>query len=195
MRVLLSAADDPGPLNRAEYIKYMAAFFNKESLANTLFNQTVARYEAIKAAAAKAAAGEPPSCCHRCIPLYHFCLLLAVPVLRSLVGDLLCQLGTRWGSRRKARCSPTCILCSLNGCIRAHLRGENSLWPARAEHAVLCRAAGSPPLVAWIGYRPSNPDWKKYDARPQGWAEAVQLYFTDFRKAYTEVRAKQQQQI
>ncbi len=60
-----SATADPGPLNRAEYIKYIAAFFNKEAQANVLFNQTVARYEAIKAAAAKAAAGEPPPCCAR----------------------------------------------------------------------------------------------------------------------------------
>ncbi len=53
---------------------------------------------------------------------------------------------------------------------------------------MLCCASGSPPLVAWIGYRSPYPG-------PQGWEEAVQLYFTDFRKALAEVGAKQQQHM
>ena len=40
-----SATSDPGPLNRAEWIKFVAAFFNKEAQANTLFANIVASYQ------------------------------------------------------------------------------------------------------------------------------------------------------
>lgn len=35
-----SAAPDPGVLNRAEWIKYVSAFFNKEDVANRVFEAT-----------------------------------------------------------------------------------------------------------------------------------------------------------
>lgn len=34
-----SATADPGVLNRAEYIKYLAPFFNREAAANELYDQ------------------------------------------------------------------------------------------------------------------------------------------------------------
>lgn len=44
-------ASDPGPLNRAEWIKYLGLFFNKESEASDLFDAIVKEYDATKAAA------------------------------------------------------------------------------------------------------------------------------------------------
>ena len=51
------AENDPGLLNRAEWIKYLGAFFNKERLANALYGAIVEEYEAVKEASAAAAAG------------------------------------------------------------------------------------------------------------------------------------------
>lgn len=39
---LRSAAPDPGVLNRAEWIKYVSTFFNKEDVANRMFEATAA---------------------------------------------------------------------------------------------------------------------------------------------------------
>jgi hypothetical protein len=40
----ISASQDPGPLHSAEHIKFVAAFFNKEPMARTLFEETVSAY-------------------------------------------------------------------------------------------------------------------------------------------------------
>ncbi|KAI8474512.1 MAG: hypothetical protein J3K34DRAFT_518046 [Monoraphidium minutum] len=59
--VLFSATADPGPLNRAEWVKFMAAFFNKEVDANDLFAKIKANYNAVKArVAAGQTAGSKP---------------------------------------------------------------------------------------------------------------------------------------
>jgi len=42
--VHFSATQDPAPLQSAEHIKFMAAFFNKEELASQLFSTTLASY-------------------------------------------------------------------------------------------------------------------------------------------------------
>jgi len=42
--VHFSATQDPAPLQSAEHIKFMAAFFNKEELASQLFSATLASY-------------------------------------------------------------------------------------------------------------------------------------------------------
>ena len=39
---------DPSPLGRAEWGKFLAAFFNKEAMAETFFNQTVENYNNLK---------------------------------------------------------------------------------------------------------------------------------------------------
>jgi len=53
--VHFSASQDPGPLNTAEHIKFMAAFFNKEDQANTIFAKTLRDYNnLIQAPAANA---------------------------------------------------------------------------------------------------------------------------------------------
>ena len=59
--VLFPATADPGPLNRAEWVKYAAAFFNKEVAANKIYDTVKASYGAIKAAtaAARKRAGAP----------------------------------------------------------------------------------------------------------------------------------------
>lgn len=43
---------EPTPLGRAEWIKYLALFFNLEARANRLFDERAARYEALRALAA-----------------------------------------------------------------------------------------------------------------------------------------------
>lgn len=43
---------EPTPLGRAEWIKYVALFFNLEARANQLFDERAARYEALRALAA-----------------------------------------------------------------------------------------------------------------------------------------------
>ncbi|KAG2435330.1 hypothetical protein HXX76_007404 [Chlamydomonas incerta] len=50
--IAFTATADPGPLNRAEYIKYVATFFNREAAANTAFNAIVSAYNANKQLAA-----------------------------------------------------------------------------------------------------------------------------------------------
>jgi hypothetical protein len=40
----ISSSQDPGPLHSAEHIKFVAAFFNKEELATSLFTETVRAY-------------------------------------------------------------------------------------------------------------------------------------------------------
>jgi len=47
--VHVSATQDPGPLRSAEHIKFVAAFFNKEELANDLFVAQVASYRGLAA--------------------------------------------------------------------------------------------------------------------------------------------------
>lgn len=44
-QIVFSGAADPGPLHRAEWIKFVAAFFNLEGLANQLFDVTKEAYE------------------------------------------------------------------------------------------------------------------------------------------------------
>ena len=46
--VLFPATADPGPLNRAEWVKYVAAFFNKEIDANSLFGNVKSAYTSLK---------------------------------------------------------------------------------------------------------------------------------------------------
>ena len=45
---LLSHFPPPGPLNRAEWIKFVSLFFNKEAEANALFDNITAEYERYK---------------------------------------------------------------------------------------------------------------------------------------------------
>merc|ERR1719149_15869 len=52
-----TATSDPGVLARAEWIKYLAAFFNLEPHANRVFNNIKAEFEQTKALAAAALAG------------------------------------------------------------------------------------------------------------------------------------------
>lgn len=51
-----SAFADPGALNRAEWVKFVAVFFNKEVEANALFNTIEADYQRLNASARDAAA-------------------------------------------------------------------------------------------------------------------------------------------
>ena len=55
----LSATTDPGALNRAEWIKFAALFFNKEAEANTLFNAISQNFNAISSAAKQQAVVQP----------------------------------------------------------------------------------------------------------------------------------------
>lgn len=55
----LSAALDPGALNRAEWIKFVGLFFNREKEASDVFEGVKGEYEATKAAATSAAADKP----------------------------------------------------------------------------------------------------------------------------------------
>lgn len=62
LRCLNSAYADPGALNRAEWVKFVAVFFNKEVEANNLFNTITTSYKQLNTsarAAAAAAAGGP----------------------------------------------------------------------------------------------------------------------------------------
>lgn len=52
--IAFSAVLDPGPLHRAEWLKYMALFFNAEAEANRLFNETRDEYETYQDIAASA---------------------------------------------------------------------------------------------------------------------------------------------
>ncbi|GFR49481.1 hypothetical protein Agub_g11420 [Astrephomene gubernaculifera] len=52
LAITFTATADPGPLNRAEYIKYLAVLFNRESVANAQFNSLVAAYDNIRQQAA-----------------------------------------------------------------------------------------------------------------------------------------------
>ncbi|KAL7746218.1 hypothetical protein RI367_008423 [Sorochytrium milnesiophthora] len=56
-----SATTDPGPLNRAEWIKFFAHFFNTEDAADATFTDLTNRYNAGKAAAKRAAPATPLS--------------------------------------------------------------------------------------------------------------------------------------
>ncbi|GBF99797.1 hypothetical protein Rsub_12237 [Raphidocelis subcapitata] len=49
--ILFPATADPGPLNRAEWVKYVAAFFNKEVQANALYAEIKDAYDRLKALA------------------------------------------------------------------------------------------------------------------------------------------------
>ena len=51
------AEDDPGLLNRAEWIKYLSLFFNKEKEATVAYDAIVENYNEVKKQAAEAAAG------------------------------------------------------------------------------------------------------------------------------------------
>eukprot|EP00887_Chlorella_sp_A99_P001798 scaffold19.g1798.t1 len=55
-----SAATDPGSLNRAEWIKYLGLFFNKEKQASDIYAAIKADYDETAQAATRAAAGAPP---------------------------------------------------------------------------------------------------------------------------------------
>ncbi|CAG8523355.1 3850_t:CDS:2 [Dentiscutata erythropus] len=46
--ISISAASDPGPLNRAEWIKFFSVFFNLEDSANTFYNQISDNYNCLK---------------------------------------------------------------------------------------------------------------------------------------------------
>jgi ABC-type Fe3+-hydroxamate transport system substrate-binding protein len=49
---------DPGVLNRAEWVKFVAVFFNKEVEAERLFNNITADYQKLNASARAAAGAE-----------------------------------------------------------------------------------------------------------------------------------------
>ncbi|CAG8531846.1 5654_t:CDS:2, partial [Scutellospora calospora] len=46
--ISISASSDPGPLNRAEWLKFYSAFFNLEDKANTIYNQISDNYNCLK---------------------------------------------------------------------------------------------------------------------------------------------------
>ncbi|KAJ3180206.1 hypothetical protein HDU85_004209 [Gaertneriomyces sp. JEL0708] len=52
--VAFPATADPGELHRAQYLLYLAPFFNKEGAANQLFTSITDNYECVKSAASKA---------------------------------------------------------------------------------------------------------------------------------------------
>jgi hypothetical protein len=54
-----SAYADPGVLNRAEWVKFVALFFNKEVEADALFSSVSSSYERLNASARAAAAAAP----------------------------------------------------------------------------------------------------------------------------------------
>ncbi|PRW56963.1 flagellar associated [Chlorella sorokiniana] len=55
----VSAAQDPGVLNRAEWVKFVGLFFNQERAASDIFAAIKAEYEATKASATSGAAKKP----------------------------------------------------------------------------------------------------------------------------------------
>lgn len=55
----VSASQDPGVLNRAEWVKFVALFFNQERAASDIFAALKAEYEATKASATSNAATKP----------------------------------------------------------------------------------------------------------------------------------------
>jgi hypothetical protein len=56
--VTCSVTSDPGPLNRAEWVKFVGVLFNKELEANAFFDKVNASYQATKAKATPAAGEE-----------------------------------------------------------------------------------------------------------------------------------------
>jgi hypothetical protein len=54
--IVFDPASDSSPLGRAEWLKFLAAFFNEEDRANLVIDREVAAYDATKALAASAAA-------------------------------------------------------------------------------------------------------------------------------------------
>ena len=54
--IVFDPASDGSPLGRAEWLKFLAAFFNEEDRANLVIDREVAAYDATKALAASAAA-------------------------------------------------------------------------------------------------------------------------------------------
>ncbi|KAJ9531889.1 hypothetical protein QJQ45_021996, partial [Haematococcus lacustris] len=61
MTISVTASADPGVLNRAEWIKYVATFFNVEDKANNIFTQVAQSYASTKAAVANVVASLPPT--------------------------------------------------------------------------------------------------------------------------------------
>ncbi|KAJ9531313.1 hypothetical protein QJQ45_006765 [Haematococcus lacustris] len=61
MTISVTASADPGVLNRAEWIKYVATFFNVEDKANNVFTQVAQSYASTKAAVANVVASLPPT--------------------------------------------------------------------------------------------------------------------------------------
>ncbi|KAJ9531311.1 hypothetical protein QJQ45_006761 [Haematococcus lacustris] len=59
MTISVTASADPGVLNRAEWIKYVATFFNVEDKANNIFTQVAQSYASTKAAVANVVASLP----------------------------------------------------------------------------------------------------------------------------------------
>lgn len=53
-----SAAQDPGVLNRVEWIKFLGTFFNLDKYASSVYDTIVEEYNQVKAAAAEAGEGE-----------------------------------------------------------------------------------------------------------------------------------------
>jgi hypothetical protein len=64
------ATTDPGTLRRAEWIKYVGLFFNKEAEANARFNAIEKSYNTASAAALKAAGAPPLRLLNPC-PMKH----------------------------------------------------------------------------------------------------------------------------
>ncbi|KAF8060598.1 hypothetical protein HT031_004775 [Scenedesmus sp. PABB004] len=56
--IAVTAFADPGALNRAEWVKYVALFFNKEVEAEALFSAVARDYDALASAARRAGGGE-----------------------------------------------------------------------------------------------------------------------------------------
>lgn len=55
----LRASADAGPLHRAEWVKYLALFFNREAAANVFYSRVAASYQAqLKAVQQARPAGE-----------------------------------------------------------------------------------------------------------------------------------------
>lgn len=63
--IAVTAYADPGALNRAEWIKFVAVFFNKEVEANRIFNKVNTDYQALNTSARAAAAAATPPAANR----------------------------------------------------------------------------------------------------------------------------------
>ena len=175
-----SATSDEGPLNRAEWVKFVSTFFNMEIEANRLFDSVAKSYNDTKAAATQGGRAQPRCrCCQAA-------RLAAHPPARPLR-----QRAER--GRGLPRAQPP-LRCSHartpSGRLRHARRGRAHLprgsWGLmRQADGVVCVSAGSgtPKTVAWMASM-SNSNGG-YD----GPANAMNyiFYFADYKNTLIQV--------